>query len=154
MKQVILQSRVVLTALLVVFAAGCAANVAAPVGVINPATSLGQPQPQFDAARSSDAAKPEMAGTGIASGLVVHIDPNTGEFLPEPLANGVTPQPAANAAKASAPQLYEVPSPTPGVGVMIDLQGHFQTPLVATIDADGKVTMKHELRAPIGTENK
>ncbi|MDZ4345628.1 MAG: hypothetical protein U1E51_24705 [Candidatus Binatia bacterium] len=141
MEQVILQSRVVLTALLVVFAGGCAANIP------------GQPQPQFDAARSSDAAKPEMAGTGVASGLVVHIDPKTGEFLPEPPADGVTPQ-RANAVKAPAPQFDLVPSPTPGGGVMIDLQGHFQTPLVATIDADGKVTMKHELRAPIGTENK
>ena len=37
---------------------------------------------------------------------------------------------------------------------MIDLKGHFRTPLVATIDADGKVTLKHESGAPAGAEKK
>lgn len=154
MKQVILQSRVVLTTLLVVFAAGCAPNIAAPVGVVDLTTSPAQPQPRFDAARSSDARKPDMPGTGAASGLVAHTDPLTGEFLPEPPANGVTPQRAEAATKVPAVQFDVVPSPTPGGGIMIDLQGHFQTPLVATIDADGKVTMKHEYLSPLGQEKK
>ncbi len=154
MKQVILQSRVVLTALLVVFAGGCAANMAAPIAVEEPATTPERAQPRFDAARTSDPAKPNTAASKRAPGIVVHIDPTTGEFLPEPPADGVTPLPAADAAKASAPQLFEVPSPTPGGGVMIDLQDQFQTPLVATIDADGKVTLEHESTMPARAEDK
>ena len=37
----------------------------------------------------------------------------------------------------------EVPSSVPGGGVKVDLQGRFQSPLVGTIDADGKVKMQH-----------
>ena len=37
---------------------------------------------------------------------------------------------------------------------MIDLKGHFRTPLAATIDADGKVTLKHESGEPAGAEKK
>jgi hypothetical protein len=152
MKQVILQTRVILTLLLVVFIGGCAANSAAPPG-IEPIEVSKPPQKNFSAARSSDAAKPEIGGTEGTSGLVAHIDPTTGEFLPEAPANSITPQ-RAEAAKAPAPHFNVVPSPTLGGGVMVDLQGHFQAPLVATMDADGKVTMKHEPTAPAGTENK
>ena len=154
MKRVILQSRVVLTVLLVVFAGGCAANMAAPIAINELATSAERSRPPFDTARSSDAAQPDTAASGRASGLVAHIDPTTGEFLPDPPADRVAPPRAAEAAKASAPQLYEVPSPTPGGGVMIDLQDQFQTPLAATMDADGKVTVKHKPMSPAGAENK
>jgi len=154
MKQVILQTRVILTLLPAVFIGGCAANMAAPPSLEKPTAGSKQAQVEFNAARSSDAATPNIAGTGGASGLVVEIDPVTGEFLPEPPVNGVTPQKVEAAAKVPAPQFEVVPSPTPGGGIMIDLQGQFQTPLVATIDADGKLTMKHEPMAPAGTENK
>lgn len=143
-----------LTALLVVFVGGCAANMAAPIAVEELATSPERAQPRFDAARTAEAAKPSASASKGAPGIVVHIDPTTGEFLPEPPADGVTPPQAADAAKAPAPQFHEVPSPIPGGGVMIDLQGQFQTPLVATIDADGKVTVKHESTLPAGAENK
>jgi len=141
-------------ALLVVFVGGCAANTAGRIAIEELATSPEQAQPRFDAAQNSDPAKPNAAASKEASGLVVHIDPTTGEFLAEPPAKDVTPPRAAAAAKASAPQFREVPSPTLGGGVMIDLQGHFHTPLVATIDADGKVTLKHESALPAGAENK
>ena len=77
-------------------------------------------------------------------GLIVGIDPTTGEFLPQPPAGGVTPSDKAEAAKVPAPQLHEVPSPTPGGGVMVELKDRFLTPLVATVDADGKVKLKHQ----------
>jgi len=125
MKQVILQSRVVLTVLLVVFVGGCAANMAAPIAVNEVATSPEPSRPPFDGGRSSDTVQPDMAGTGAASGLVAHIDPTTGKFLPEPPAAGVTPPQRAEAAKAPPPQFDVVHSPTPGGGIMIDLQGHF-----------------------------
>ena len=37
---------------------------------------------------------------------------------------------------------------------MIDLKGQFQTPLVATINADGKVTLKHEPTLPAEMDGK
>lgn len=153
MKQVILQTRVILTLLPAVFIGGCAANIAAPPSLEKSTAGSKQAQVESSAARSSDAAKPDMAATGGASGLVAHIDPNTGDFLPEPPANGVTAQQVKAAAKVPSPQFDAVPSPTLGGGVMIDLQDQFQTPVVATVDADGKLTMRHEPMPPIGTEN-
>ena len=136
-----------LTAFMVVFVGGCAANMAAPIAGDEVANSSELAQPRFHAARTSQPANPSASDSKAAPGLVVHIDPTTGEFLPEPPADGVTTQ-AADAAKAPVPQLKAVPSPTLGGGIMVDLQGQFQMPLVATIDAAGKVTMKHESTIP------
>jgi len=154
MKQLNLRGNAGLAVFLVVFAGGCAVKIPAPIAVEELATSVERAQPRIDAARTPDPAKPGAAASKEAPGMVVHIDPTTGEFLPEPPADGTTPPRAAEAAKASIPQFYEVPSPTPGGGVMIDLQGQFQTPLVATMDADGKVTVKHEPKLPAGAEGK
>jgi len=33
----------------------------------------------------------------------------------------------------------------PGGGTMIDLQGHFQSPLTATIDSNGKSKIEHQV---------
>ncbi len=94
---------------------------------------------------------PPTEGT---AGIVVHIDPTTGRFLPEPPAGNVTPPPATASLKASPPPLYETASPTPGGGVMIDLNGQFHTPLVATINADGKVTLNHASTIPGQAESR
>ncbi len=153
MKQVEFARCIVFSALLVVVLSGCAANMATPIAVDSLAASPDGAPPRFDAAETSRPANPSAAARNEAPGLVVHIDPTTGEFLPEPAADGVTTQ-AADTAKAPVRQLKAVPSPTLGGGIMIDLQGQFQTPLIVTIDADGKLTMKHEPMAPAGTENK
>ena len=147
MKQVEFARCIVLSALLVVVLSGCAANMAMPIAVDSLAASPDGAPPRFDSAETSRPANPSAAARKEAAGMVVHIDPTTGEFLPEPAADGVTTQ-AADAAKVSVRQLKAVPSPTLGGGIMIDLQGQFQTPLVATIDADGKLTMKHESAMP------
>jgi hypothetical protein len=42
----------------------------------------------------------------------------------------------------------EVPNPVPGGGVKLDLQGRFQSPLIGTIDANGKVKMHHRGEPP------
>ena len=39
--------------------------------------------------------------------------------------------------------LVETPSSVAGGGVRLDLQGRFQNPLIVTIDAGGKVKMRH-----------
>jgi len=143
-----------LLTLAVFFAGGCAANMPVPRAVGKPAISSQNEQPQLDTSRIADRVEPAAVASEKAAGIVVHIDPTTREFLPEPPATGVAEPPAADAAKAPLPELYEVASPTPGGGVMIDLKGHFRTPLVATMDADGNVTLKHESGVPAGAEKK
>lgn len=136
---------------MVILACGCASNRLAPTVVDErPFTSQGA-QPQQDRTRSSESTKSGVAANENAPGIVVHIDPITGEFRPGPPGGATLPQ-AAQAAKAAAPPFKEIPSPIPGGGVMIDVQGHFHTPLVATMDADGKVTLKHESTMPPGAE--
>ena len=85
------------------------------------------------------------------SGMTIYIDPETGAFLKEPAPGHeplqLTPQ-LQNALSTSDSGLVEVPSPVPGGGVMIDLQGRFQSPLVGTIDANGKVKMQHLNETP------
>lgn len=88
-----------------------------------------------------------------AAGMTIYIDPKTGALLKEPAPGAVPLQltrELQEALSTSHQGLVEVPSPVPGGGVMIDLQGRFQSPLFVTIDADGKVRVQHlgERRAP------
>lgn len=145
MKQLSFRGSLGLVALLIVFVGGCAANLVAPKGLEKSSRGLEHEQPGFATARNSDSKTADPGANKGAPGIVVHIDPTTGEFRPEPPAKEVMPAPAA---KVSIPLFSEVSSPTPGGGVMIDLKGQFQTPLVATINADGKVTLKHETTMP------
>jgi hypothetical protein len=86
-----------------------------------------------------------------ASGMTVHIDPQTGRILREPAPGTVplqlTPQ-QQNALSTSHQGLVEVPASEPGGGTKIDLQGRFQSPLAVTIDANGKLKMQHLDRLP------
>jgi hypothetical protein len=99
-----------------------------------PDTSVTQPQASNPAAAQS------------AQGMKVYIDPRTGAILREP-APGTVPlqvSPAdQNALSTSHEGLVEVPSSVPGAGVGLNLQGRFQSPLFATIDANGKVRVQH-----------
>ncbi len=86
-----------------------------------------------------------------ASGMMIHIDPQTGAILKEPAPGTVplrlTPQ-LQNAFSRSHQGLIEVPSSVPGGGVKVDLQGRFQSPLLATIDANGKLKIQHPHALP------
>ena len=76
------------------------------------------------------------------------IDPQTGEFV-EPSADA----PAAKGAfGTSAEGLQATPSPVPGGGEMIDLQGHFRSPLDATQDAEGQLSIQHPPNVPSSGE--
>lgn len=75
-----------------------------------------------------------------SAGMRVYIDPVTGEFAEPPAGAAHAPSAASSTSDAG---LVEIPSPVPGGGVMVDLQGRFRRPLVATIDADGKMTIRH-----------
>ena len=98
-------------------------------------SGTGAPQP------AEKAAVPEGA-----AGMTIYIDPTTGAILKEPAPGAVpvqlTPE-LRNALSTSQQGLVEVPGTTPGGGVKVDLQRRFQSPLVVTIDANGKVKMQH-----------
>jgi hypothetical protein len=91
--------------------------------------------------------------TEKAPGIIVHIDPKTGEIIipPARALPGSVAQPPVDAAKKPLAEPRETPSPVPGGGVMIDLDERFQTPLSATIDTDGKVRFQHK---QTGSDNK
>lgn len=78
--------------------------------------------------------------------MSVYIDPQTGEFIPEPKpgqnALEITPE-MQNAASTSSEGLVEEKSPVPGGGVMIDLKGRFQSPLIINQDPNGKQKTQH-----------
>lgn len=82
---------------------------------------------------------PEAAG-----GIVVYIDPVTGAILEAP-APGSISLPLTSALReelsTSAAGLEQVR--LPGGGVIVDLQGRFQSPLIATIDASGVIRTQH-----------
>jgi hypothetical protein len=116
--------------------------------------------PVADDARADCGDLHEMAGSGLAqtdaqvppappaagSGMQIHIDPQTGRFTPPPPGAPPlvgTPAPTA-ATSTSDAGLVERPSPTPGGGIMLDLQGRFQHPLVGTVGPDGKVRIEHQ----------
>jgi hypothetical protein len=92
---------------------------------------------------SSDATS--ASARAAAGGMKIHIDPQTGALTKDaaptaPLSLSPAEQ---NAFSTSHQGLVETPSPVPGGGVMIDLQGRFQHPLSATIDDAGKLTIHH-----------
>ncbi len=94
--------------------------------------------------RDPEAEKRDSNPAG-AGGMTIHIDPQTGRLTTKPA--GALPiqlSPAeANAFSTSHQGLVETLSPRPGGGTIIDLQGRFQSPLVGTIDAEGKIMIRH-----------
>jgi hypothetical protein len=138
---------ITLAALLITVACACAPKLAPPKSA---ETISAAPEAQ----------KPShTAGSPIpqAPGLVVHIDPVTGEILPKPpvapAGQKLEPQ-LFQSAPAPAPQLLEVPSAAPGGGVKVNLNRQFHQPLLATMDAHGKIKIEHRPARQADTESK
>jgi hypothetical protein len=91
-----------------------------------------------------------------AANMRVYTNPNTGEIIQPPAGAPAaeTPESLEKAFTTSSQGLVETPSPVPGGGVMIDLQGRFRSPLVATQGADGKVLIEHAPVVPDSSEKK
>jgi hypothetical protein len=91
----------------------------------------------------------QSGGTGAA--MTVYIDPQTGAILSQP-PPGHTPlalDAATQAAMSTSDKgLVQVPSPVPGGGVMIDLQGRFQSPFVVVLDETGTPKTHHLNESP------
>jgi hypothetical protein len=130
MRQASIQIGFVLV-LLAPFLSGCIGWIGRPVDA----------ESQLLKSETVQATEPSADGQAI----VVHIDPQTGQITVPPMAapTGQTQQPQINT--LAMPPLRETVSPVPGGGVMIHLDERFLTPLMATIDADGKVRIGHDL---------
>ena len=113
--------------------------------------SLGQTQTGSNAGAS----QPPAAVPKGAAGMIIYIDPQTGAILNEPAPGTVplqlTPK-LQNALSTSHQGLVETPAA--GGGVKIDLQGRFQSPLAATIDANGNLRIQHLHEMPESGHNK
>ena len=98
-----------------------------------------------DASALRETVAETVPNTPVSGGLRVHIDPQTGRVTTKP-GTGIPLQlsPAeVNALSTSHHGLVEAWSPRQRGGVFINLQGRFQSPLVATVDEAGKVTIRH-----------
>ena len=120
-----------------------------PLTVLGMAACLAVASLQARAEDPSGARPPAAnpaAVPGTAPGLMIYIDPRTGALLKEPapgtLPLQVSPQ-FLNSLSTSHEGLTEQPSALPGGGVKVDLQGRFQSPFVATVDANGKLKIQH-----------
>jgi hypothetical protein len=99
---------------------------------------------------------PNAASEGGA-GMKVYTDPKTGAIIPEPAPDSETlvlPPQLQESFSTSSEGLVQIPSPEPGGGVKLDLQGRFQSPLIATFDSDGKLRMEHQGTLPHAGDSK
>jgi hypothetical protein len=145
-----------LTSLLAIGACGAVAAQRAAPGESQPAPS-GQTQTGPGPGLPQQPAGESAAVPSGAAGMMIHIDPQTGAVLREPAPGTVPLQltPALqNAFSTSHQGLVEVPSSVPGGGVKLHLQGRFQSPLIATIDANGKLKMQHLHELPESGDQK
>jgi hypothetical protein len=80
------------------------------------------------------------------AGMTVYIDPATGLIRSTPAPGTVPLQispETANAASTSHEGLTPEPSAGPGGGVKMNLQGRFRSPLIATVDGQGRTRIQH-----------
>ena len=93
-----------------------------------------------------DTQAPAKASTAtpFAQGLVLNIDPVTGAIIDQP-APGATklavPAALASHMSTSDDGLIEQPNPSGGKGLYVNLQGRYQNAIVATVDANGKLSV-------------
>jgi len=97
------------------------------------------------AAEVQSQVKATTASPGVSSAQKAYVDPDTGELIQRPAwsepveSDSVRP----SSLDASSETLHEQPSPVPGGGTMIDLKGHFQNPIKATVDGQGGTRIEH-----------
>ena len=86
---------------------------------------------------------------GETQGMRIYLDPGTSEVTTQPHGSAAaqSQKEALQAIKPTVTELREAVSPVPGGGFMIDLKDQFMSPLAATVDGNGKVSVKHESEA-------
>jgi len=78
-----------------------------------------------------------------AQGLILNIDPVTGAIIDTPVAGATKlaiPADLANEMSTTDEGLIELPNPSGGKGRYVNLQGRYQNAVVATVDANGKLS--------------
>lgn len=128
-----------LAALVVLGWAGAAAIAADTSSVGCPETAQVGPEPADTVTQAGD--EQGAAVRQRTSGFRAYVDPETGQLIEPP--EEAPAEPTAPALSTSDEGLVAVPSPVPGGGNMVNLQGRFRSPLTATVGADGKVRMQH-----------
>jgi len=97
----------------------------------NPSTNTGQTSSQ-------------TTGVTTSPGLKAYKDPVTGKFGPPPAGvQSSLPSATIKNRQSTTSVLKEVPIPGIGGGTMVDLKGQFRKDLIATKDANGKITITH-----------
>ncbi len=76
------------------------------------------------------------------AGQMAYIDPATGEFTSTPPVSEIQPAPFQASPLTDLPPLQEVHHPDGSASV--HLQGRFRSPVFATLDKSGKVSVKHD----------
>jgi len=89
--------------------------------------------------QDGQAVQDQPAAPAADAGLKVYLDPETGEFLEEPLPGQADAAGAGNNRQAERAPLVEEPSPVKGGGTMIRLDDRFRAEFRATVDADGEL---------------
>ncbi len=120
----------------------------AALTVVLAASPASTPEPVTPEAPAT-AEIPPAAGAAVSS-LAVAMDPATGRLMPataEQLADLLS-EDMRKALSTSGADLFEEASPTPGGGVMIDLQGRFQSAQWARRAADGSLQVQCESGEP------
>jgi hypothetical protein len=146
-----------LAAVLIALAGGCAHKLADQVASEEWSAVPGIVQPSLASTEAREISHSAGQVISKAPGLVVHIDPLTGEILPKPPvppAGQILDPQQYQSAPAPAPQAVEVPSPVPGGGVKVNLNRQFHQPLFATMDADGRIRLEHRPAQTLNVEGK
>lgn len=139
------RNKIELATLILVLSVGCSPGTPSSVDTREPAASSENSPPSKDTAQATDTRQPAAGATEKAPGMVIYIDPKTGEILSKPPAGAL---PVEKSTVGTQKELREVPSPVPGGGVMIELDDRFKSPLKAETNADGKVTIQHQSATP------
>ena len=136
---------VALGALFAAVSGGCAGPLLPPTSSGLQPTILGDTQGYQNRGLPAESAKHSASGAVSAPGMVVHIDPKTGKITTPAVESQKAEilQQSSQAIQKPRPQLYETLSTEPGGGIVIELDDRFLTPLTATVDADGKMRLKH-----------
>lgn len=94
---------------------------------------------QDEGARTASTAEPSVAPP--PSGYVVQIDPATGRIVssPQQVDPAILDGEMLDRLSTSAEGLVERPSPVPGGGTMVELEGRFQHAFVATAGDSARV---------------
>jgi hypothetical protein len=149
MHQSIFRTSAALGAFLITLASGCAVH----------SPEQGNPEPYLarpEAVQVDPAGAQGIKPAEKAPGIIVYIDPKSGEFTtpPSEALPAQRPQQSLDSSREPASELHETLSPVPGGGVSVRLGERFTTPLSATIDVDGKLRLEHFPTLPDSRDKK